>query len=117
MLASLAQQVTVIHGVDNSTASIPVQGDKAVAIGVNTSTNLIYVAEQNSQSVDIINGAADTLSTSIALGSTPLAIAVDQATNEVFITTGSVLEVISGQMLMTRVSLPAYYSEIALNLT
>jgi YVTN family beta-propeller protein len=59
-------------------------GSQPVALAINTATNRIYVANQNSNSVTVIDEATDDTAT-ISVGSYPTAIAVNPGTNKIYV--------------------------------
>jgi YVTN family beta-propeller protein len=65
--------------------TIPIAG-RPGHIGVNATTNLIYVPNETLNTLDVINGSSNQVVASIPLGSTPFAAAVDPTTNVVYVT-------------------------------
>ncbi|MGC2111587.1 MAG: hypothetical protein WA655_18870 [Candidatus Korobacteraceae bacterium] len=77
-------------------ATIPV-GVIPVAAAVNSSTNKIYVVNQNSNSVTVIDGASNATVT-VPVGSTPQGVDVNASTNKIYVTNeiGNTVTVIDG---------------------
>jgi YVTN family beta-propeller protein len=87
--------VTATNAIGTSTASAAsnsvtpafntlLAGTRPIAIAVNTVTNKVYVANQDSNNVTVIDGATNT-TTTVAAGSNPSAIAVNSVTNKVYV--------------------------------
>jgi len=85
-VASSAGIVTVI-GADWQTTDVAV-GNKPVAIGVNKTTNKIYVVSDKSGNgeVKVIDGAADAVTATLNTENGPTAVAVNEETNAVYVT-------------------------------
>jgi YVTN family beta-propeller protein len=66
-------------------ATIPV-GQEPWDIAANPSTNMVYVTNQEDNTVSVINGSTDTVSKTIPVGSHPLGIAVNPDTNMIYAT-------------------------------
>src|SRR5205814_1107577 len=62
-----SNNVTVINGTDNSTATVGV-GTGPVAVAVNAVSNRIYIANKNSNNVTLIDGANDTAAATVTVG-------------------------------------------------
>ncbi len=83
--------VTVIDGATNSTTNLGVGigGSSSYSIAVNPVTNMVYVANKNSNSVTVINGATGstvaTVATTIGVGTSPVALAVNPVTNMIYV--------------------------------
>ena len=83
---SSAGGLTVIDGATNSPA--PITDPNAYspsAVVVNPVTNMMYVANRNSNNVTVINGANDAVITDIPVGNYPNAMAVDPVTNKIYV--------------------------------
>jgi len=59
-------------------------GDKPYAIGVNSVTNRMYVANADDGTLTVIDGATHSTAT-IAVGSNPQAVAVNPVTNKIYV--------------------------------
>jgi YVTN family beta-propeller protein len=70
-------------GAQKLIATVPT-GATPVAVAVNLITNIIFVANQNSNSVTVIFGASN-LSGTVAVGYSPVAIAVNPVTNKIYV--------------------------------
>src|SRR3972149_7042684 len=75
--SSAAAAPTVI-----STISV---GSKPYGVGVNSSTNRIYVSHYNSNTVSVIDGATNTVSSTISVGSHPFGVGVNSSTNRIYV--------------------------------
>ena len=75
--ASLAHSQTVI-------ATVPV-GANPQAVAVNQTTNKIYVANSNGNTVTVIDGITNSPTATVAVGTDPFAIAVNPATNKIYV--------------------------------
>jgi YVTN family beta-propeller protein len=78
-----SNDVTVIDGSNNSTASVTV-GYGPLALAVNPVTNKVYVANAHSDSVTVIDGN-DHSTTTVAVGYVPVAVAVNPVTNKIYL--------------------------------
>jgi YVTN family beta-propeller protein len=78
-----SNNVTVIDGASNSTATISV-GTSPVAVAVNPVANRVYVANQGSNTVTVIDGASNSTAT-IPVGTQPAALAVNATTDRVYV--------------------------------
>lgn len=91
-----AQAVTVIDGETHAIlATVPV-GLQPFGIGVNPSTNRIYVGRSAGTTVAVIDGATNAVVASIPVGSNPTSIGVNPNTDRVYVATRSVIVVIDG---------------------
>ena len=83
------QTVSVIDGTQNTiTATIPVPGYPA-GIGVNSSSNTVYVAlgaQTGVGSLAVINGSTNSVTTTIPVDQAPFAVAVNPTTNMIYVT-------------------------------
>src|SRR5258705_439465 len=82
----LSNNVTVINGADNTTATITA-GSGPTAIAVNAGTNKIYVANASSSNITVINGADNTTAT-VTAGGRPNDIAINTVTNKIYVPNG-----------------------------
>ena len=55
------------------------------SVAVNPATNMIYVADSDSNNVSVINGSNNSLATTVAVGSSPFSLAVNPATNKIYV--------------------------------
>lgn len=60
-------------------------GGQPTGLGVDPSSNLIYVANKSGNAVNVIDGTTDTVLTTIPVGSQPVAIAVSRTPRRVFV--------------------------------
>ena len=65
-------------------ATVPV-GDSPVPIGVNPSTNRVYVAIPRSDNVSVIDGSTNAVIATIPVGSNPQGVGVNAVTNRVYV--------------------------------
>ncbi len=72
---SVAQTVVATVGV----------GTQPSGVGVNPTTNKIYVANYASDNVSVIAGAADTVTTTVGAGSLPVGVGVNPTTNKIYV--------------------------------
>ena len=70
-----------------SAASIPV-GISPYGVAINPSTNTIYVANFDSNTVSVINGTTNTVTATILVGTYPFAIAINPSTNTIYVANG-----------------------------
>src|SRR5438128_2084481 len=68
-------------------ATIPV-GSSTVSVGVNATTNRIYVANDDDNTVSVIDGLTNTVIETIGVGSHPLRVGVNSVTNRIYVTNG-----------------------------
>ena len=68
--------------------TVPV-GTSPHGVGVNPTTNKIYVANRASNHVSVIDGATDTVTTTVAVGSSPYGVGVNPPTNKIYVTNNS----------------------------
>lgn len=61
-------------------------GTNPAAVGVDSATNTLYVANAGSATVSVIDGATNVVTATIPVGTGPNAVAVDSATNTVYVT-------------------------------
>ena len=90
-------------------ATVPV-GSFPYNLAVNQTTNKIYVANRNGNSISVINGATNVLLTTIPLNGT-LALTVNPVTNRIYVTLGSAKTIVvldgTNNSTITTISLPA----------
>ena len=114
--------VTVIDGSTRNTIDIPING-VGVAVGVNQTTNMIYVPEihgpMNCQDcVAVINGATNSLAAEVPVGSYPDAVAVNPTTNKIYIAntgSNSVTVLDGGTLTTTSISIFSSPTTLAVN--
>jgi len=70
------------------TATISV-GSNPAGVGVNSSTNHIYVANLNDRTVSVIDGAANTVISTISVGYNPNGVGVNSSTNRIYVANGN----------------------------
>jgi YVTN family beta-propeller protein len=89
--------VSVINGQTNTVvATIPV-GNGQGGIGVNPTTNMIYVLDNNT--VSVINGQTNTVVATIPVGNDPYEVGVNSMTNMIYVSNNgdNTVSVINGQ--------------------
>src|SRR3989304_251605 len=86
--SSAAAAPTVI-----STISV---GSKPYGVGVNSSTNRIYVTNLTGNTVSVIDGATNTVTSTISVGSDPFGVGVNSSTNRIYVGTSNTVSVIDG---------------------
>lgn len=64
--------------------TIPV-GNSPAGVAVDTGTNLIYVADQGSDTLSVIDGTTNTVSATVPVGPRPVGVVVDPATHRVYV--------------------------------
>jgi len=79
---SSSNNVTVINGVTNNTATVPT-GTSPCAVAVNPVTNMVYVANSGSDNVTVIDGANN--ATTVHTGASPRNVAVNPVTNRIYV--------------------------------
>jgi len=75
--------VTVIDGKTNATATVTV-GNYPVAVAVNSSTHMVYVANDLSGNVTVINGITNATST-VSTAAYPDAVGINSQTNKIYV--------------------------------
>jgi len=90
-------QASVSSSAQSLVATVLV-GDHPVALAVNSTTNKIYVVNQDSNNVSVIDGATNN-TTTVAVGTGPAAIAINPLTNKIYVAncTAGTVTVINGQ--------------------
>ncbi|MBM4065868.1 MAG: hypothetical protein FJ266_09555 [Planctomycetes bacterium] len=63
-------------------------GINPYGVGVNSSTNRIYVANVSSNTVSVIDGADNTVLSTISVGNGPYGVGVNASTNRIYVTNG-----------------------------
>jgi YVTN family beta-propeller protein len=73
-------------------------GDGPFGLGVNTSTNKIYVANNAANTVSVIDGSSNTVTATINVGSGPQGVGVNTSTNKIYVANAAAntVSVISG---------------------
>ncbi len=66
-------------------ATIPISSGDAIAVGVNSSTNRIYVADQAGNTVFVIDGATNSVVAIVPVGQSPIAVGVNSSTNRIYV--------------------------------
>jgi DNA-binding beta-propeller fold protein YncE len=105
--------LSILNGSLGSLASIttlevaPQPFDFSIALGINTATNRVYVANfGNSSTLAVIDGGTDTLTTVIPLPNYPSTLAVNSVTNKIYLTSGSTLLVVDGSLNSVTAQIP-----------
>jgi YVTN family beta-propeller protein len=80
-----SDNVTVIDGANSSVIATIGVGARPQAIGINSVTHTIYVANTHSNNVTMIDGTNNSVIATIATGNSPYAIAVDTAANKAYV--------------------------------
>jgi YVTN family beta-propeller protein len=65
-------------------ATVPV-GSSPFGVGVNPTTNRIYVSNFGSNTASVIDGATDAVVATVPVGSSPLGVGVNPATNRIYV--------------------------------
>lgn len=74
-----------VSGASNSIASTLPGLDRPVALDVDSGTNRIYIANENTNTISVVSGTSNTIVATIPVGASPAAVAVDQATHTVYV--------------------------------
>jgi YVTN family beta-propeller protein len=82
----VSNDVTVIDGGNNTTATVPV-GTQPQAVAVNPITNKIYVANASGGNLTVIDGSDNSTST-VTTGPLSRAVAVNPSTNKIYVVNG-----------------------------
>jgi YVTN family beta-propeller protein len=89
----------VINGGTNKvTATIPV-GNEPMGVAADPSTNTVYVANDDSDTVSVINGGTNKVTATITVGANPVGVAANPKTNTVYVA-NNMLDTVS--VLLTR---------------
>jgi YVTN family beta-propeller protein len=80
-----SDSVTVIDGTNNSLIGTIKVGARPQAIGVNSTTHTIYVANTHDNNVSVIDGTNNSVVATVATGNGPYAIAVDEALGRAYV--------------------------------
>jgi YVTN family beta-propeller protein len=81
----LDNTVSLIDGASNRVvATIPV-GSEPVSVGVNPTTNRIYVTNSNSSTMSVIDGASNRVVATIPVGTDPSGVGVNPTTNRIYV--------------------------------
>src|SRR5437870_10188526 len=80
---------------DSEITTVPV-GNAPLFVGVDPSTNMVYVSNYNSNTTSVIDGATNTIAATIPVGGGPAGIGVNPKTNRVYVgnTLGRTISVI-----------------------
>ena len=90
-------------------------------MAVNETTNRIYVANYNSDSVSVIDGATgNVIGSPIAVGDSPYGVAVNEATNRIYVAnydsdSVSVIDGATGNLVGSPIAVGAYPYDVAVN--
>ena len=117
-VTNISGNVSVIDGATNLvTATVPV-GFNPWAVGVNPTTNRVYVANRGSKSVSVIDGATNAVTATVPVGTSPQGVGVNPITNQVYVaksftistsSTGNV-SVIDGATNLVTATVPVGFS-------
>ena len=96
--ATTGTTLNVINGATNQvTATIALPGGVGSGVAVDSSTDIVYVAEQAASAVAVIDGSTNSVITTVSLGAdlNPFAMAMDETTDVVWVgeTSGHVLAI------------------------
>jgi YVTN family beta-propeller protein len=80
-----SDSVTVIGGANNSVIATVGVGARPQAIGINSATHTIYVANTHSNNVTMIDGTNNSVIATIPTGNGPYAIAVDTVASKAYV--------------------------------
>src|SRR5437762_11028890 len=86
-VSALGLRIPKAHAAEAVIATIPV-GLGPLAVGVNATTNRIYVANNNDNTVSVIDGLTNAVVATIPVESFPLSVAVNAVTNRIYVTNG-----------------------------
>jgi len=78
--------VFVINGSTNSLIGAITVGTGPYGVGVNPTTNKIYVTNLDSNTVSVIDGSTDTVTNTITVGTGPYGVGVNPTTNKIYVT-------------------------------
>jgi YVTN family beta-propeller protein len=113
--------VSVIDGTSNQVVATLNVGTQPRAVGVNPTTNRVYVVNSSSNSVSVIDGSTDTVVATVPVGSLPWAVAVNPNTGKVYVAnfygrSVSVIDGTSNQVVAT-VPMRSYPPDVGVNPT
>ncbi|MHB1962118.1 MAG: Ig-like domain repeat protein, partial [Acidimicrobiales bacterium] len=77
--------VSVIDGATNAVSTTVTVGTGPFGVGVDPSTDTIYVANSSSGTVSVIDGATNTVSTTVTVGTGPFGVGVDPSTDTIYV--------------------------------
>ncbi|MDG6996406.1 MAG: YncE family protein, partial [Nitrososphaerota archaeon] len=80
-----SDKLTVIDGATNSIVTNTPVGIFPFGVAVNPLTNMIYISNQNDNSVSVVDGSTNTVVATIGVGNRPADITVNQYTNMVYV--------------------------------
>lgn len=88
----------VIDGFSNNITTTITVGDYPLGVGVNPTTNRIYVANGDSYNVSVIDGNTKSIIATVGVGELPYGVGVDYLTNGIYVANRSSgnVSVISG---------------------
>jgi YVTN family beta-propeller protein len=88
-----------------------------VGIAINELTNMIYVANEMSNTVSVINGINDNIESTVFVGVTPYGVAVDPLTNRIYVTNigSDSISVIDGSTNAVTATIEDVTSPVSLN--
>lgn len=106
-----------LHAQDSILTTVNV-GSGPVAIAVNTTTNMIYVANSAANTLTVINGSTNTVVTTITVGTQPRAVLVNPSTNKIYVANAldDTIQVINGATNTTIATLVSGDEPLALGL-
>jgi YVTN family beta-propeller protein len=80
----------VIDGATDTVIGSPIAvGSNPLGVGVNPTTNKVYVTNQGGNTVSVIDGATDTVIGSPTVGANPYAVGVNPTTNKIYVANNS----------------------------
>jgi len=77
--------VSVIDGATNTVVATVLVGANPAGVGVNPTTNRIYVANELSGTVSVIDGATNTVVATVPVGANPEGVGVHPTTNLIYV--------------------------------
>ena len=80
----VAIRVSVIDGATNTVISTISVGSFPYNVGVNSSTNRIYVTNSQSNTVSVIDGTTNTVTSTVSVGSYPWGVVVNSSRNRIY---------------------------------
>src|SRR5258706_201998 len=84
LIAVLADKPRLASAARVVIATVPV-GSGPDGVGVNATTNRIYVANFGGSSVSVIDGATNTVFATVGVGNNPEGVSVNETTNRIYV--------------------------------
>jgi YVTN family beta-propeller protein len=77
--------VSVIDGATNTVVATIANLSGPFGVGVNSTTNQVFVSNNNGNTVAVIDGATNTVITTVAVGNSPTGVRVNSTTNLIYV--------------------------------